>query len=130
MNKWKLLPHLAVKGILRNGRSYWPYVMAGTFSVFTFFVFSAIQDNDLTRTLPHSAYAWMMLVIGQVLLGIILMPFLYYAYSFLIRGRAGEIGLYSILGLEKRHIGIMLVCETALLYILVMAGGVIAGCVF
>lgn len=130
MNKWKLLPHLAAKGILRNGRSYYPFMMAGTFCVFIFFVFSSILDNDLTMTLPHSAYAWMMLLIGQVLLGIILIPFLYYAYSFLIRGRSGEIGLYSILGLEKRHIGIMLVCETLILYILVLAGGVLTGCVF
>lgn len=129
MSKWRLLPGLAVRGIIQNGRVYCPYIITSVFSAFTFFIFSSILHNDLTHTLPHSAYAWMMLMIGQVLLGIILIPFLYYANSFLIKGRTKEIGLYSILGLEKRHIGIMLVCETLILYVLTLAGGVILGCV-
>lgn len=129
MNKWKLLPGLAAKGIIQNKRVYYPYIVTGVFSAFTFFVFSSILHNDLTGTLPHSAYAWMMLMIGQVLLGVILIPFLYYANSFLIKGRIKEIGLYSILGLEKRHIGFMLVCETLILYVLVVTGGMILGTV-
>lgn len=129
MNKWKLLPGLAAKGIIQNKRVYYPYIVTGVFSAFTFFVFSSILHNDLTGTLPHSAYAWMMLMIGQVLLGVILIPFLYYANSFLIKGRIKEIGLYSILGLEKRHIGFMLVCETLILYVLVVMGGMILGTV-
>ena len=129
MNKWKLLPGLAVRGIIQNRRVYCPYIITAVFSAFTFFVFSSILHNDLTKTLPHSAYAWMLLMIGQVLLGVILIPFLYYANSFLIKGRMREIGLYSILGLEKRHIGLMLVCETLILYVLATGGGIILGSV-
>ncbi len=128
MNKWKLLPQLARKAVGQNGKVYYPYMMAGIFSVFTFFAFSSIVYNEeLIKDLPKAAYAWMMLSIGKVLLGIILVPFLYYANSFLIKRRTREFGLYSILGLEKRHIGIMLFWETLLLYLGVMCGGILMG---
>lgn len=129
MNKWKLLPKMAVKGVTQNGTVYYPYLMAGTFAVFTYFVFSSILYNDLVATLPRSAYAWMMLAIGRVLLVVILIPFLYYADSFLIKKRTREFGLYSILGLEKRHIGILMLCETLLVYLTVTISGIVLGSV-
>ncbi len=129
MNKWKLLPGMAVRGVIQNGNVSYPYIMAGIFSAFTFFVFSSILCNDLMATLPKSAYAWMMLSIGRVLLGVILMPFLYYANSFLIKRRAREFGLYSILGMEKRHIGTVLFGETLIIYVIVTGGGILLGIV-
>ena len=42
--------------------------------------------------------------------------FLFYTHSFLIKQRKKEMGLYNILGMEKRHLGYILACET--LYIL------------
>lgn len=130
MNKWKLLPHMAIKGMGQNGNVYYPYIVAGIFSVFTFFIFTAIGYNqELISGLPRAAYAWMMLEIGKALLGIILIPFLYYANSFLIKRRTREFGLYSILGLEKRHIGMLLCLETMASYGIIMAGGIVLGCV-
>ena len=124
---WKILPGLAWKGVGSNGTVYYPYFGAGIFSVFTYFVFSSILHNDIIRILPRSAYAWIMLQIGRGLLGIILLPFLFYANSFLIKRRKKEIGLYSILGLEKKHIGIMFLTETVITFGVVLAGGIISG---
>lgn len=129
MSKRKILPEMAVKGIISNRTVYYPYAAIGIFAAFTYFVFASILNNDLIKTLPHSAYAWMMLEIGRVLLGIILLFFLIYANSFLIKRRKKEIGLYNILGLEKKHIGIMLFCEALILYVLVVAGGILLGVV-
>lgn len=129
MKKWKILPGMAVKGVIANGTVYYPYLAAGIFAVFTYFVFASILQNDLIKTLPRSAYAWLLLEIGKGLLGIILLFFLIYANSFLIKHRKKEIGLYSLLGLEKKHIGIMLFLETLLLYGVVMAGGIALGTV-
>lgn len=129
MNKWRLLPGMAVKGVVSNGTIYYPYLISGMFSAFTYFVFSSILHNDLMKTLPKSGYAWMLLMIGKGLLAIILLFFLIYTNSFLIKRRKKELGLYSILGLEKKHIGIMMFLETLILYVLVMAGGIISGVV-
>ena len=129
MKKLKLLPFMAIKGIVHNGSVYYPYFAACIFSVFTYFVFSSILLNDLIATLPRSAYAWMMLEIGRVLLAIILFLFLIYANSFLVKRRQKEFGLYHILGLEKKHIGSMMFFETVLTYMITLAGGIVLGLV-
>ncbi len=129
VNKWRILPKLALTGVVKNGAVYYPYICAGIFSVFTFFVFSSILHNDIIATLPKSAYAWALLQIGRVLLGIILLPFLFYTNSFLMKRRKKEIGLYSILGLEKKHISYMMLVESLFSFFLVMAGGIISGAV-
>ncbi len=129
MKKWKILPGMALKGVTSNGTVYYPYLVACIFAAFTYFVFSSIINNDLIRTLPHAAYAWIFLEIGRWLLGVILLIFLSYANSFLIKHRKKEIGLYSLLGLEKKHIGVMLFLETVFLYVIAMAGGILLGMV-
>ena len=129
MKKLKLLPSMAFKGIINNGNVYYPYLAAGIFSVFTYFVFASILQNDLVKTLPKSAYAWVLLTIGKGLLAIILLFFLIYANSFLVKRRQREFGLYNILGLEKKHIGSMLFFENVLIYAVVLAGGIVLGLV-
>ena len=84
---WRILPGLAWKGVMNNGTVYFPYFGAGIFSVFTYFIFSSILHNDIISILPRSGYAWAMLELGRWLLGVILLPFLFYANSFQI-GRA------------------------------------------
>lgn len=130
MNKWVLLPRLSIMGIKKNGATYFPYIIAGMLSVFVFFVFSSMVHNDIMKTLPHSSYAIVLMGIGLVLLGIILVPFLVYTNSFLIKRRKKELGLYSILGLEKKHIAVMMVLETLIIFGAVITGGIIVGVVF
>ncbi len=129
MKKLRILPSMALRGITGNGNVYYPYLAAGIFSVFTYFVFASILYNDLIKTLPRSAYAWMMLTIGKGLLACILLGFLIYANSFLIKRRQREFGLYNILGLEKKHIGSMLFFEAFFVYGVVVTGGIILGLV-
>lgn len=129
MKKWKLLPKLAKQGIVSNKMLYYPYMIAGIFTVFTYFVFASILRNDLMSILPHRAYAWIILEMGKNLLRIILFCFLIYAGSFVTKRRKKEIGLYSLLGLEKKHIGIMLFWETLMIYAITEAGGMILGTV-
>ncbi len=125
----RILPVMAWNGIIRNGNVYFPYLAAGIFSVFTYFVYVSILQNDIVKILPKSNYAWMMLRIGKGLLVFILMLFLVYANSFLVKRRRKEFGLYHILGLEKKHIGSMIFFETMLIYTGALAGGVIFGSV-
>ena len=127
--RFKLLPKLAWRGIVTNKNVSYPYLAAGIFSVFIYFVFSSILENDIVTLLPKSSYAWVMLCLGKELLSIILLFFLIYANSFLVKRRTREFGLYHMLGLEKRHIGVMMFCESILLYMGAVFGGVILGLV-
>lgn len=127
MKKGRILPRMAAKGIASNGIVYYPYIAAVIFAAFTHFVFSSILHNDLMEILPHKAYAWIILEIGKGLLQYILFFFLLYANSFVMKRRKKEIGLYSLLGLEKKHIGMMLFFENCIIYAVTMAGGVLLG---
>ena len=130
MKQHKVLPKLAVTGILKNKEAYFPYLAASIFSVFIYFVFASILQNDIMRSLPKAEYILILMNIGLVLLGIILVPFLFYTNSFLIKRRKKELGLYSILGMEKYHIGIMMFYETVVIYLVAVVVGVIFGIVF
>ena len=127
MKKWKLLPALAVKGVTQNGNIYGPYIAACIFSVFTYYIFSSILCNDLIATLPYSTYAWMMLLLGKILLILILVPFVYYANSFLVKRRKKEMGLYMILGMERKHLVTLVFLETLAVYVLAVGGGIFLG---
>ncbi len=125
-----LLPRMAANNIRKNGSVYFPYIGISVFAMFTHFVFGFILKNDIMYTLPKGAYAVILVQIGYVLLGIIMIPFLYYTNSFLIKRRKRELGLYSILGLEKKHIGIMLFWESMIIYCVVMVGAIAMGLLF
>ena len=128
--KTGLLPRLAVTSVQKNGMAYLPYIGVCTFAMFTYFVFGLILNSGVTKTLPRAAYATMLLMIGQILLGLIMIPFLTYTNSYLIKGRKKELGLYSVLGMEKKHIYRMMFYETVLIYLLVVAGAIALGLLF
>lgn len=129
-SKQSLLPRMAVNNIRKNGTTYFPYIGVSIFAMFTYFVFDLILKNDVMQTLPKAFYATVLISIGFGLLGIIMVPFLYYTNSFLIKRRKCELGLYSILGLEKKHIGIMMFWESLIVYTIVMVGAIALGLLF
>lgn len=126
-NKMKLLPMMAYRGVKQNRLVYRPYLLACFFSVFSYYLFSSLLHNDLMGRLPKAAYAWLMLSIGKGLLSVILLLFLLYAGSFLQKRRKRELGLYSLLGLERKHIGILLFWENAGMYLISVSAGIILG---
>lgn len=128
--KSMLLPRMAVNNIRKNGSAYFPYIGVSIFAVFTYFVFDLILKNDVMLTIPRAMYAILLIQIGFWLLGIIMVPFLYYTNSFLIKRRKKELGLYSILGLEKKHIGIMMLWESVMIYGIVVVAAIGLGLLF
>lgn len=130
MCKTSILPRLALNSIKKSASSYMPYVFATSFAVSLFFIFSAIVVNPMIQKLPHAEYLSMLMQIGKVLLGFVLIPFCFYTNSFLMKQRRREIGLYSILGLEKRHIGFIIGAETVTVYLASMLLGIVTALVF
>ena len=126
----RLLPGLAAGNIRKNSATYLPYLGISIFAMFTYFVFDLILKNDIIYTLPRGNYAVLLIDVGFYLLGFIMVPFLYYTNSFLIKRRKRELGLYSILGLEKKHIGVMMFWESLMLYIIVTISALVLGLLF
>lgn len=82
------------------------------------------------KNIPHADYVMVLMQVGIFLLGLILIPFLFYTNSFLIKRRKKELGLYSILGLEKKHISVMMLFETLLIYVISLTLGIVTAIVF
>ncbi len=130
MNNVFAIPRLAVGSLRRNSTVYIPYLLANSICVFVFYNLSSVQQNDLMNNLPHADYIIMLMLLGEILLGIILIPFLISINKFLIKQRKKELGLYCMLGLEKKHIAGMLAIEETLLYLISIIVGVGVATVF
>ena len=56
--------------------------------------------------------------------------FLFYTNSFLMKRRTKEIGLYNILGMEKKHISLMMLFENVIITIISLTAGIVFGIIF
>ena len=81
----------------------------------------------LEQAVPQINEVRMILNAGEVVVIIFCCIFLIYSNSFLMKRRQKEIGLYNILGLEKRHIGKIMFLETLITSLLSLAGGIALG---
>lgn len=61
------------------------------------------------------------------MLGLFIIIFLVYTNSFLMKRRSRELGLYNVLGMGKRNIGVVLSFETLYTFIGGVGGGILAG---
>ena len=130
MSRKLLVPKIALSSIWRNRKMYIPYLMTTILSVAVFFTFSSVTNSRLVETVPHAAYFAMIMAIGEVLIAIILFPFLSQTNNYLIRCREREFGLYQVLGLEKKHISLMIFIESLTLYTISFFAGVGVACLF
>lgn len=71
-----------------------------------------------------------MLSIGLAVMSLFTVGYMLYINSFLIKRRKKEFGLYGVLGLEKRHVGRVILWENLFLNVFSLAFGILSGCVF
>lgn len=77
--------------------------------------------------MPGAENLKVILFLGIIVIGIFAVIFLFYTNSFLIKRRKKELGLYSILGLEKKHIARVLFYETVFVTVISLTLGLIGG---
>ncbi len=112
MRKSFFYPKLALGNLIRNKSTYLPYLLACVTSIFTFYTLLAINYNETMQTLPGGVVVSSFTAIGTVLLGIFSIVLLLYTNGFLIKRRKKELGLYSMMGMEKSNIGVVMFFET------------------
>ena len=89
------------------------------------------SEADRTRDYDVAERMLQILYAGGLFTGFVVALFstvlLLYANSFVMKRRQKELGLYNILGLEKRHIAALCFWETLLCAAVVIPGGIAAG---
>lgn len=103
---------LALTNIKKNGKTYFPYIFAAISTIMMFYVMHFISINDGLNNMSGGDSLKIILYLGNYVIGLFSIIFLFYTNSFLIKRRKNEIGLYNILGMEKRHIAKVMFWET------------------
>lgn len=91
------------------------------------YIICSLGDNDELGSLWGGNILQSYMSMGQVIVAIFAVIFLFYINSFLIRRRQSEFGLYNILGMEKRHISTVIFFETLYSFLISMIFGLAAG---
>lgn len=103
---------LAILNIKKNGKFYLPYILTCVGTIAMFYIMCAMSLNDGLKKMPGNNSLSLILALGCIVVGIFAVIFLFYTNSFLMKRRTKELGLYNILGMEKRHIAKVLFYET------------------
>ncbi|HBQ26575.1 MAG TPA: ABC transporter permease, partial [Syntrophomonas sp.] len=120
---------ITAKNIKKNFQNYFLYFVSMVFSIVVFYVFTSIQYNEqVAQTVGESTRY--MLKLGTISVAVFSAIFMGYSNSFFTRKRKKEIGLYSLLGLQKRQIARMLFYENLLMGVAALGIGIIVGSLF
>ena len=123
-----LFTRLALQNIRNNKTTYIPYIITCIFCIAMMYMMEFLRDcPNLAQAVPQVSEVRMLLTTGEVVVIIFCCIFLIYSNSFLMKRRQKEIGLYNILGLEKRHIGKILFLETVITAFLSIVAGIAFG---
>ena len=116
-------PKLAAGNLKKNRRTYFPYLLTCIVSIVMFYTLLSVSTNPGLDHMPGSASVKLILTLGTIVIGMFAVVLLFYTNSFLMKQRKRELGLYSILGMEKKHVAKTLFFETLYLALISLAAG-------
>ncbi len=116
---------------IKNGRQFYiPYFLTGILTVAMFYTMVSMQQNEGLSGVPGAGSLKSILAMGTFVIGIFIFIFLFYTNSFIIKRRKRELGIYNILGMEKKHISRVLFVEVLMTAAVSIGGGLTIGIVF
>ena len=123
-------PRLALDGIRKNKRMYLPYILTCIGMVMMYYIIVFLCRGEAVKAVRGASVVREFLRLGSGVIAFFAGIFLFYTNSFLIRRRKKEFGLYNILGMGKRNIGILLLWETLFIAVFSLGIGLGAGMLF
>lgn len=123
--------NIVQKNLKQNMRHYGLYFFALIFSVAIYFIFLTLQYDEQVKAIAgEQLKVDTMFKAAAILLIIFVSLFVFYANNFFLNTRKKEMGIYSLVGIEKRTIGRMLLVENIILGIGSLLVGVLVGTLF
>lgn len=122
-------PKLAISNLKKNHQIYIPYLLACIMTVTMYFIMESLSRNEGLNEIRGSSVLISFLSFGSFIIAVFSCILLFYTNSFLMKRRKKEIGLYNILGMEKKHIAFMMLLETLYTYLISIVVGLLLGVV-
>lgn len=107
----KLAAKLAVSNLKRNRRTTIPFILTSALCTLMLYLVISLENGPAVADSYGGAQLQMMLGFGQLIIVLFTVIFLFYTNSFLMKQRKREFGLFNILGLAKKDIGLVLFFE-------------------
>lgn len=126
----KLYFKLAKTNLSNNKPFYIPYIISSIITVAMIYMMSFLSDNKGLNKIMGADSLAIIFRLGVGIIVIFSYIFLFYTNSFIIKRRKKEIGVYNILGMEKRHLSKVLFVETIYSAIISLVCGIIVGIAF
>ena len=118
---------LAIDGMRKNKRLYIPYLITCIMMTATLYIITSLSHSEVLRRVQGGSETEMILELGSWVVLIFSAIFLFYTGSFLTKRRKKEFGLYNVLGMDKRGILGILLCENLVTYAFSILAGIIIG---
>ena len=118
-----LYPKLAWHGIIKNKKTYVPFLLTSIGLVMMFYIVSYLTYNKSVKQMRGGDDMQMILSWGVPVVAFFVVIFLFYMNSFLMRRRKTEFGLYNILGMGKGNIARVLLWQNLMLFAVSIVGG-------
>lgn len=126
----KLYFKLAKTNLSNNKPFYIPYIISSIITVAMLYMMSFLSDNKGLNKIMGADSLAIIFRLGVGIIVIFSYIFLFYTNSFIFKRRKKEIGVYNILGMEKRHLSKVLFVETIYSAIISLVCGIIVGIAF
>ncbi|MBS6098263.1 MAG: ABC transporter permease [Streptococcus vestibularis] len=127
---FRLTNRLALSNLIKNRKLYYPYTLATILVIAITYIFTSLMLNSHLDNLPGADSIKMVLGLGLVIVALSSGIIVLYANSFVMKNRSKELGLYSVLGLEKRHLFSMILKETMIMGVVTLLLGIGVGALF
>lgn len=126
----RLTSKLALSNLIKNRKLYYPFALATCLAIAISYIFFSLTFNPNLVKMTGASAVSLVLSFGMVIVSITTSIIVFYANSFVFKNRSKELGLYSVLGLNKFHLFVMVVIELLVFGLVTLILGLGIGLLF
>ena len=127
---FKLTSKLALSNLKQNRKLYYPFALAVILTTMILYSFIALSLTPHLEDSYGGGSARTVLGFGSFVVQLVVVILVAYANGYVMKNRSKELGLYSVLGMEKKHLLIMTLWELLFFYVLTVGVGLGLGLLF
>ena len=127
---FRLTNKLAISNLIKNRKLYYPFALSVILAVTISYLFYSVAFNPKIGDLRGASAIQFTLQLGLVVVTLASAIIVLYANSFVMKNRSKELGVYGMLGLEKRHLIGMTFKELLIFGLVTVTAGIGIGALF
>lgn len=127
---FRLTNKLAISNLIKNRKLYYPFALAVLLAVTISYLFYSLTFNPKIVEMRGGSSIQFTLQLGLIVVTLASAIIVLYANSFVMKNRSKELGIYGMLGLEKRHLIGMTFKELLIFGLVTVTAGIGIGALF